>query len=171
MKGFICFMMLLLVAVNLFGQDQENRDREKQSTVFDVQRNALYLEFVPVFFITGYYEKVFPVNKKSAFIAGAGIMQGLWENTTDLPIKLAYIRGGTKNYFECGTLLVIIRDKNPDSDLGSVIPLLGYRRQSPKGFLFRGGLMINVVKDYSDRLGRDKGEVQPGLQVSVGYSF
>lgn len=171
MKKILIFLGIIFASISLCGQDLNNSEQKKQKTVFNIQKNSLYVDLIPVFFVSGFYERTMPIGDKSALIAGTGLMQCLWENTTDLSIKGAYISGKTKHFFECGALIIAIKDKNPDSDLGTFCPNIGYRYQAINGFLFRGGLIVNFVKDYSDAQRKEILEVQPGLQLSLGYSF
>lgn len=60
----------------------------KKVTVYDLLRNSVHAELIPVFILSGFYERTIPISNRSALIAGIVVTQGLWENTQDLPLKI-----------------------------------------------------------------------------------
>lgn len=170
MKRLVVIIICSLTILNLSGQTIDTPNLKKQGISIDIQKNALYTGTIALFYISGFYERIIPAGSKSAFITGGGILQGFtWSDDTNILGKAGYIVGGTKHFFECGTLLNIIRTSN--SDVGRILPLIAYRYQNEGGFLFRIDITANIVKDVHDVSGEEFISVMPGPGISIGYSF
>jgi len=170
MKKLLIILILIPTLLNMYAQEEEIKESNGSYTVYDIQKNSLHLGTVSLFFISGFYERTIPTGNKSAIIAGGGILQGFtWSDDTNLLGKMGFIVGGTKHFFECGTLINIVR--TTDSDLGRILPLVGYRYQSKGGLLLRVDITANIVTETADVTGEEHIAVMPGPGISIGYSF
>jgi len=137
-------------------------------TKHDTPKNSLYLS-THILTIDAFYERTIPLRNKLGLIAGAGIIQEIgFSDATNPAGKIGCLLGGSKHYFEAG---IVIAPRGQDI-INILLPLVGYRYQNPKGFLFRVDLMLfsdsGTAKDGS---GDKWFEVYPIPGIAFGYSF
>ena len=70
--------------MNSYSQNSDNINSKEKSTIYDIQRNSLY---VSSHFITidAFYERIIPVKNKVGLLAGGGIIQGVAFRLQQIP--------------------------------------------------------------------------------------
>ena len=160
-------LILILSIMNSYSQNSDNTNTEEKPTVYDIQRNSLYLSS-HFWTIDAIYERIIPIKNKVALIAGGGIIQTIDFSDGTNPVgKFGFMLGGYKHFFEAGIVLAPL-----GKDISILLPLVGYRYQNPKGFLFRIDVMVmsdsGTAKDGS---GEEWVAIYPLPGFSLGYSF
>ena len=166
MKKVLLILVLILTMINLFSQDVRTDDIENMPTVYDIQKNSLYVEY-SFLTLSALYERSMAIGNIAGIIVGGGISQGMaLTNTTNPEVKFAFIIGGYKHFFECGIAITPLGD-----DKGLLNSLVGYRYLSPGGFLLRFDINVFTDKDTDTLSGEKWTEIYPRPGLSIGYSF
>jgi hypothetical protein len=167
MKKIILILILIFSIIHSYSQDSDTIDSKKKSNLYDIQRNSLY---VGSHFLTvdAFYERIIPIKNKVGLLAGGGIIQGVaFSNETNPVGKVGCLLGNYKHFFEAGILLAPLGE----DVLNKLMPLIGYRYQNPKGFLFRVDVSLFVDSGtYKDGSG-EWVEAYPIPGIAFGYSF
>lgn len=167
MKKLLVILILIFTIFNVYSQDVGTTITEKKSTVFDIQRNSL---FVAYHFLTlsAFYERTIPIKNKVGLLVGGGIMQGVaFTDATNPVVKFGCVLGGYKHFFESGVIIAPLRD-----DIDMLLPMVGYRYQHPKGFLLRVDVVLIVDSGTAkDGSGEEWVEAYPIPGITLGYSF
>lgn len=168
MKKIILGLILILSTVNSYSQYSDNTDAREKCTLYDIQRNSLYLSS-HILTIDAFYERTIPINNKVGLLAGGGIMQGIAFSDATNPVgKIGCLLGRYKHFIESGIIIAPLGEEV----INIFQPLAGYRYQNPKGFLFRVDVMLfmdtGTAKDGS---GDTWFEVYPIPGIAIGYSF
>jgi len=98
MKKLILAITVLLTFTQVYSQEISAANSSTKMTVYDIQRNSLHAELIPLYFLSAFFERTIPTGERNAIIAGVGFTQGLQENTQDLPVKIALILGGSRHF-------------------------------------------------------------------------
>lgn len=168
MKKILLVLVIILNIVNSYSQNSDSTDSREESTLYDIQRNSLYVSY-HFLTIEAFYERIIPINNKPRLLAGGGIMQGVAFSDATNPVgKIGCLLGGDKHFFEAGIVIAPLGEDIIDI----LMPLAGYRYQNPKGFLFRVDVMLfmdsGTAKDGS---GDTWFEAYPIPGIALGYSF
>ncbi|PLX11016.1 MAG: hypothetical protein C0598_09155 [Marinilabiliales bacterium] len=123
------------------------------NSVYDLRKNSIYVELGGKgVFGSLNYDRIIPVGEKSGIVLGVTV--GFYVGV--LP-SVNYLYGKSKNFLEVGIGYSITEQ--------IILPLIGYRYQGNKGFLFRvGGMYFQPVQPDSF------GDI-PMIGLSFGYSF
>ena len=122
----------------------------------DIGNNTIYFE-ADMFLFYLNYERRFPLTNKYDAAFSIGVGSALFDEDFFYSSKLLLLMGGPNHYFETGAIAFF----NIEGTLVGI--LLGYRYQSPKGFQFRGPVMVTTSGDDDPVWG--------WIGFSVGYSF
>ena len=167
MKKLILITFVFTTFVSAYSQEISTPDSLKEMTVYDIQRNFLYVS-THILTIDAFYERIIPIKDKTGLLVGAGIIQGVAFSTATNPVvKFGCMFGGYKHFFEAGIVIAPLKN-----DLNLLLPLVGYRYQHPKGFFLRIDVMLafdsGTAKDGS---GEEWVEAIPLPGFAIGYSF
>ena len=167
MKKIILVLILILSLVNSYSQNSANTDIGEKSSIYDIQRNSLYVSS-HILTIDAFYERIIPIKNKVGLLAGGGIIQEIgFSNSTNPTAKIGCIIGAYKHFVEAG----IVISPLGDDFINMLLPLAGYRFQNPKGFLFRVDVMLYIDSgNYADGSGSWI-EAYPLPGIALGYSF
>lgn len=164
MKKTILVLILVLSIVNSYSQDSGSPDIREKSTLYDIQRNSLYIGS-RLWTMNAFYERIIPIKNKTGLLTGGGIILGFGD--TNPAGKIGCIIGGNKHFFEAG---VFIAPFGGD-DINKLMPLAGYRYQNPKGFLFRFDVILKVDSGTFHDGSGEWSEAYPFPGIALGYSF
>jgi hypothetical protein len=146
MKQILLSLIIILTTANVYSQDSNTADKKYRLLTNNLPENSICIGY-HFLLASAIYEKVLPAGDKSALLIGGGILQEVAFGTyTNLTVKLGLIVGRSKHFFEFDIFLT-----PPDDHIGVIVPTLGYRYQSHKGFFVKADLFM------------------PG--VSAGYGF
>lgn len=165
MKKLLLILIVIPAMFNVYSQDVSITDTEKKLTVYDIQRNSLYVEYGGLY-LAAFYERSIPIGNKAGIIVGGGIIQSVGFSDDTNPVgKFAFMLGGYKHFFECGIGLAPL-----GNGMNILTPMVGYRYQSQGGFLLR--LVVNLVTDSGTLTsGEEWTEAYPFPGLALGYSF
>lgn len=141
-------------------QDSINVEDAQDYSMLNMRRNSMFLE--GIFLWPGvYYERAIPLEKNFALNVGAGLVPAIDVNRLWPSLRAGILMGTSKHMVDI-SLIRFVEPSNEHS-LPSVMPFLGYRYVSPKGFHFRTGVLY-----YSK-----SNDFIPSLlpTYSFGYSF
>jgi hypothetical protein len=166
MKKIILVFILTHSILNSYSQDPDSNDLKQKSVPDNMQMNSLYIGS-HILTIDAFYERIIPIKNKVGLLAGVGIIQSIgFDDDTNPVVKFGCIIGGYKHFFETGINVAPLRN-----DINLLLPLIGYRYQHPKGFLFRFDFMAIVDSGtYADGSGSWT-ELYPMPGLTLGYSF
>lgn len=121
------------------------------ASIQDIQKNSVYVGILSLS-----YARMIPVKHVGINLAGGLSFIGplFGEDVMFMGEISLLTGGGTKHFFEPGFLIATNFDET------FLLVRMGYRYQSPSGFLFRAGILLG----YDDGL-------TGGPALSLGYSF